>query len=366
MKLRFFKLFLFIVLLALISSIIFLSVKNDKNEIKKVVDVAKTYFNKSLQSEKVNLLSLSLALSENYDLKHAIKSEDEDLGQKILSTLTLKFKKYTNMKDMKLQVITDDYFLFARSWESGFSGFPLWWFRDEKYDNSKIIEPKSGIEIGMMLTIRSTVPIIDKDVVIGYLESLKLLDEFSLKLRSNGIELFVLMNQEYLEEASLMRENSRIGDFVLSNMSASKSYFRHLKSISFEKLESEHFVYDKDTLFIYEPMYNARGKKLGVFVLVVFPETFSKISNNDSLYTFGQDISSQEFSDVVESWEKPLGGYKEFSHKEIIQLLPNLHKKDSIVMKKRAEKFLREYDKDELIDIILNSARKMRKIGEIK
>ena len=366
MKLRLLRLVLFVILLGLVSSIVFFSLKNEKDEIKKVADVVTNYFDKSLQYEKVNLLSLALALSENCELKNAINSDDEEIGHEILSKLSLKFKKYTNMQDMKIQVVTSDHFLFARSWESGFSGVPLWWFRDDMDDIIKTQEPKSGIELGMMLTLRSTVPIWIGKEVIGYIESIKLLDELANSLRTNGIELFVLMNQEYLQEASLMRENSQIGDFVLSNMNASKKYFQHLKTLPWKELESEHMLYDKDILFTHQPMYNSRGKKLGVFILAIPPETYTKITSQKNQYIFMQDFSNQDLSSVVKSWEKPLGGFKEQSHREIVELLPKLHKEDSVEFKNRARNFLETYDKEALIDIILNSDTKMQKIGEIK
>ena len=233
-------------------------------------------------------------------------------------------------------------------------------------DIMKTNQPKSGIEIGMMLTIRATVPIWIDEEVIGYIESIKLLDELADNLRSNGIELFVLMNLEYLEEASLMRENSQIGDFVLSNVNASRRYFQHLKSLSWKHLSSEHVLYDKNVLFIHQPMYNSRGKKLGVFVLAIPPETYSKIASNENQYFFMQNFSSQDLSGVVKSWEKPFGGYKEQSHREIVELLPKLHKEDSVEFQNRARTFLKHYDKEALIDIILNSDTKMQKIGEIK
>jgi hypothetical protein len=113
-------------------------------------------------------------------------------------------------------------------------------------------------------------------------------------------------------------------------------------------------------------MYNARGKKLGAFVLAIPPETYENITSNQNRFSVIQNFSNQELYSIVKSWEKPLGGFKKHSEREIVEFLPRLRKDDREEFTKRAREFLKTYEKDELIDVILNVEKKVKKVGEIR
>ncbi len=112
----------FIFSLALLLLALFLFLKDKESEKREVAQTVQSFFQKALESEKINLLSLRLALSENGTLKEAIIDDDETKAHRILSRMSQTFQRYLKTDLIRLQVITPDKFLFARSWVSAFNG----------------------------------------------------------------------------------------------------------------------------------------------------------------------------------------------------------------------------------------------------
>jgi len=161
-----------LVLLLLVASVLFFAKNMREDNLKRVGDDIITNFHSALAYEMVNLLSFSLALSENNELKNALKSDNEHQGHLILSNTANRFKQYTHLKSLHLQVLTPDFFVFARSWDEGFEGMPLAWFRDDLEQLKRIETPKVGMETGRMLSFKSTIPIKNEKEIVGYLEAI--------------------------------------------------------------------------------------------------------------------------------------------------------------------------------------------------
>ncbi len=362
MNFRYLNLIFFTIILVVLSLIIFFSLEDQRSDIKKVSDIATEYLTKLINKDSDNLLSISLALSGNGEIKDALRSDDEIKEHNILKDISRQYNKYIDIDDLKIQVISSDGYLFARSWDSAFGGFPLEWVRDDMDDILRNNQPKSGIELGMFLTIRATTPIFDGSSVIGYIEVIKLLSDVTSELRFNGIELIVLMENRYLKEASLMRDNRVIDNFVVANKNASSIYVKKLSKLSLSLLLKDHYLYKDDILYVMRSMNNTKGKRLGYFVLCLPPNTYNKLSKNSTLLSLIQN----DLSYVVDRSKNSLSGFRSYSDRDIINRVSKLNKKDRAIYINRAKEILQDYNKSELIDIIVQFNSKSKKIGEIR
>ena len=130
---------IFITLLGLSISIIFFARESQKDKFLDLRHNIIQDFRKFLLYEKENLLSFSLALSENGALKNAIIDDNSQKAYEILSQISQRFKKYTTIKTLRIQIFNNDFFIFAQSWGNSSVGMPIWWFRDDlekfKYNN---------------------------------------------------------------------------------------------------------------------------------------------------------------------------------------------------------------------------------------
>jgi len=357
---------IFILLILLFASVFFF-VQNDKKErLVSLGDHVVENFRVGLDYEMVDLLSFSLALSEDGELKNALASDDEGKGYKILSHISERFKKYTHLKSLRIQVLTPDFYIFARSWNEGFEGMPIWWFRDDLDKLNQNHEPKVGMETGRLLTFKATIPIQSGLKILGYLEVIKFIDEFSIKLRNRGVELFALMDEKYLEKAALMRDFPQIDKYVISNQNFNQQLLPKIEQLDWKSFLDKSYIYAENILYLHEPMYNGEGKQIGLYLLAVSDDTLKKFEKEDESVSFFTQFSDDDIEKVVNAWENPYGSFRNKYDKDLIELLPKLQKEDKTGLELEAKSILRTYSKEELIDMVLSNKHKEKKTGVIE
>jgi hypothetical protein len=357
---------IFIVLIILFASVIFFVQNDNEDRLTKLGDHVVKNFRVGLDYEKVDLLSFSMALSEDGELKNALIADDESKGYNILSNISKRFKKYTHLKSLRLQVLTPDFFIFARSWNEGFEGMPIWWFRDDLDELTRNSEPKVGMETGRLLTFKATIPIRSGYEILGYLEVIKLVDEFSIKLRDRGIELFALMDDKYLKQAELMRDFPRINNYVVANQNFNQQLLSKVKRLNWDVFLAKNYIYDENILYLHEPMYNGVGKQIGYYLLALSDDTLKKFEKKNESLSFFTQFSDEDIKKVVNAWGDPYGSFRNQYDKDLIALLPKLQKEDKASLELEAKSILRTYTKEELIDMVLSNKHKEKKIGEIE
>jgi len=357
---------IFILLIGLFSSVFFF-VQNDKEERLIVLgDHVVNNFRAGLDYEMVDLLSFSMALSEDGELKNALISDDESKGYKILSNISERFKKYTHLKSLRIQVLTPDFFIFARSWNEGFEGMPIWWFRDDLDALNQHKQPKVGMETGRLLTLKATIPIQSGVQILGYLEVIKFVDEFAMKLRNRGIELFALMDEKYLEQAELMRDFPLFDKYVIANQNFNQQLLPKIEMLDWKNFLEKSYTYEDEILYLHEPMYNGKGTQIGIYLLAISDDALKKFEKENESVSFFTQFSDEDIKKVVNAWETPYGSFRNKYDKDLIALLPKLQKEDKRDLEFEAKAILRTYSKEELIDMVLSNKHKEKKEGEIK
>lgn len=356
----------FFVLAMLLVSIFFFNKQSKEDKLESLGDHVVSNFRAGLAYEMADLLSFSLALSEDGELKNALISDDESKGYSILSNITQRFKKYTHLKSLRIQVLTPDFFIFARSWNEGFEGMPIWWFRDDLQRLKRNKQPKVGMEIGRLLTFKATIPIRSGRKLLGYLEVIKFVDELASKLHKKGIELFALMDERYLKQAELMRDFPLLHEHVIANQNFNQQFKKEIEAIDWDILTAKSYVYKNDRLYLLEPMYNGEGEKIGVYLITLSDEALKRYEGSNQSVSFFTQFSDADIEQVVSSWEYPYGSFRSGYDKDLIGLLSKLKKEDKVELESEAKEILEEYSKDELIDIILSNVHNEKKIGVIE
>ena len=356
---------IFIILFALSSSIIFFAKESQKDKMQELSHFIDEEFNANLAYENANLLSFSLALSENGALKNALVTDNEQKAYEILSAITKRFKEYTHIKTLRIQLLDNEFFIFAQSWGNSSVGLPLAWFRDDLEQLKKNKKPKVGMETGRRLTFKATIPISNGKEYIGYLEVIKFVDEFTAELHQEGIELFTLMKKKYLKQASLMQDFSQLKEYVIANKNYNVKLKKRVESINWSELKTEGYYYEENYLYLLEPMYNGEQEEIGKYLIILPPESLKEYQNRYQNISTVTRLRDDDVYKVVQSWENPSGSYRNTKDKTLIELLPKLRDEDKIMLKEDARKMLQQYNKNELIDIILESKHKEVKRGEI-
>ncbi|SFV64298.1 hypothetical protein MNB_SV-12-822 [hydrothermal vent metagenome] len=301
---------IFSILFLLSISIIFFAKNSQRDKHQELSSYLIRDFQKALDFENADLLSFSLALSEDGALKNALTSNNEQKAFEILSSITKRFRKYTHIKTLRLQVLDRDFFIFAQSWGQGSVGMPMWWFRDdlEKLKHNK--EPKVGMETGRMLTFKATIPLRSGKECIGYLEVIKFVDEFAQKLHQSGIELFALMETKYLKQASLMRDFPFLNRYIIVNQNFNKKLKKHASFIDWKELNSLGYFYKEGMLFVLEPMYNGEREEIGKYLIVLPKETVNRYEKSYQDISLVTRLSDSDLYRVVKSWKEESSMHK--------------------------------------------------------
>lgn len=356
----------FVVLIVLFISVFFFVKQSKEDRLISLGDDIIGNFRAGLDYEMVDLLSLSLALSEDGELKNALRQDNEEQGHLILSKLTERFEKYTHLKTLRIQIFTPEFFIFARSWDEGYEGMPIWWFRDDLENLDKNTRPKVGMETGRLLTLKATIPMRSGDTLLGYLEVIKFIDEFTLKLRKKGIELFALMDERYLEKAELMRDFPILNKYVVSNQNYNQQYMDKVKILDWDKLLLKNYDYKNNILYLHEPMLNGKGKQIGIYLLCIPEDALKRQEKEHQKVSYFTQFSDEDIKNVVNTWKAPSDSFRNEYDKKIIGLLSKLNKEDKVELEGEAKAILHTYSKNELIDIILKNKHNEKKLGTIQ
>ncbi len=301
---KIFLILFFIIFVVVIASMVWVSYKVKDDEVDRAIDSVVSIFRGELESQESNAQLLCVALSQNVELKDALISVDEDRGDVILSNALRDLKTYTFVQDVKMQILTDDLFIFARSWDNSFVGFPLSSFREDLQRIKKLKKPKVSIDPGRLLSIKATTPIMENDSIVGYIETIKTFDGITRHLRKYDIELLVLMKEKYLSIATLMRENATIGDFVIANQNFNILLFNDLKGVDLKVLAQDNYLFSDKYLYIFELMYDDVGDDIGYFVLAIQKSSLSHFIGKDNYISPFLQLSSQDLYGVISNQER--------------------------------------------------------------
>jgi hypothetical protein len=365
-KVLFLSLF-FVLFAIMIASIIWVNGKVKDNRLNEASDNILTLFHHEIDIQKSNALFLSVSLSGDKALRESLLDEDEDKGYDILIHKLNTLKEYTFIKDVRTQLLTKDLYIFARSWDNTFAGMPLEGFREDLQRIKKIRKPKVSIDPGRLLTIKATTPFRAEDgEVIGYIEAIKTFNELTQILRKRDIELTVLMYDDYLSVATLMRENPSFGNFVVSNTNYNSTVFLDLQDIDSKIYERENFIKREKFVHILDVMRDSAGEKIGFYVLSVSKDTLSEYENMKENISFFLNISKNDLYNVVESGERKEGAYRSVYDRAFLDLLGDLSNEERDSFEEAAREILKNYTKAELIDVILDKKHSKKIEGKIR
>ncbi len=365
LKYSYIAIFLVIFFTTLIA-FIFVNIESKKDSLDLATDKALLFLRANLEKEKQYAISLAIALASNQGLKESLIYENDEGAYKLLLSTIENLKRYASSK-INVQVITNDLFVFTRSWDNTYSGMPLDDFREDLIDLVKNKKPKVSIEVGYLLSIRAVVPIFEQNEFLGSLEVIILFEDLVEKFRNSGIELFVLMDEDRLSKALLMSNNPTINEFVIVNRNYNNLLLDDLKNINFDELINSRVSTYKNSVYIYEPMFNSLGQKIGAFVMGIKKNELKKITSETENISFLLNFNRDDIYQITKEQEYPNNMmYCDLNDIELLNLLEYVKLENRVELLEEAKKRLKSYSNDELIEILLNIKSEDKKIGEIR
>ena len=362
------KLAIFFGFIVILSIALFFYYKQEatQNKLKNIKDQLSVTLDAQLKAHEMEDLRMALMLSKNSALIDALENDDEDLGYEILNDIVTTLQKNTG-KRIRAQVITNELNIFARSWDNVYAGMPLGDYRlDLKYFDTHT-NPRSSIEIGRRLGVKATVPVYKEGKFLGFVEVISFFKSITDFFRSIGVDLYVLLDVQYIDTAVLMMQNLSVQQYVLANRNYNFVNIQTLKKVDFKKLRLNGIAYLDGKYLFYEKMRDGEGKVIGAFVMVLPRKYLEYFRNPEDDISFLINITRSDLYELVKEQQFHQNNlYDRYSADSMVYLQDVIDKEDRQLFLNEAYEKFDKYSKDELIQMMLNRKIIKKIDGKIK
>ena len=320
-----------------------------------------------LDTEKEDALRFGMVLAHNSDIKKALLEEDDEKGFETLKRVMESINTHTHTL-VRTQIITSNYEVFARSWDSEnfYAGMPLDLYRSDLEYFKTHKNPRVSIEVGRRLGIKATIPIYEKNQLLGFIDVLQFFDASTDFFHKFGIDLYVLLDESYYNTAVLMQNNPTAAWYIVANRGYNMVNLKTLQRTDFKKLRKEHVLLQENKYIFYEPMHDGQAETIGAFVFVMPKTSLEHFVRTDEELSFLLAFSHASLYDIVKKEQYENKVYHSGYDKDLLALKDTVPEEDRELFMQEARDILSTYTKEELIAMMLRHKMSRRITGEIR
>lgn len=227
-----------------------------------------------LEEQKRYALSLSILLSEDKEIIDSFLSNKREESFSIINRKIQTLKNLQN-SNFEVQIHNKDLTTYLRSWDFTKKDIPLDSFRKGLVNVKENKKPLVSIELGKRLNIKAISPILRNQQFLGSLETIIDFEYLSKELKQKGYTLFVLLDQKHLDIANELKNNPKIGDFVLVN----ESNAQKLQNLNLSHLQDYGYISNNECSFSYFSYYDLQGNHLGYIFAGINNEKHLNVTN---------------------------------------------------------------------------------------
>jgi len=269
-----FKVNLLILLISIIGLIIsYFYLNSLANDIKTEVYSKQQSQLSSLLNSKLetkNLIGLTniISIANNTLIIKALKTNDRDLAIATLASINSEFKKYTNFKNIKVHIHTEDVKSFVRNWKLNKFGDDLSSFRNSILEVKKTLRPVVVFEVGKVgLTLRGIAPVMENGKYLGSVEFIQGLNSIYKRAKSDDKEYLFLIKNSSLKTASFIEESNKIKDYSISLKEHSSEFAENMRNIDFNELFEKNYILNDKYFVTYKKVTDISGKEVGLHLI---------------------------------------------------------------------------------------------------
>ena len=356
--------YLAFILIVLIILTAYFYIKNEQEFEERVHSVLINLLNKQVANEKEKAFNFALALSQNETLQKAIEDNNAEKSYIILKYYMKTIETFSGSQ-LRIQLVSKDYTIFARSWDNTDAGVNVKKNRPDLQEVKDTLTPHLSYVAARRLVMIATIPIVRDGKFIAFLEVIQRFGELERYFANYGIGLLVLLDTKYEKQAVLLDKNPRVANMIVANNGANVHHIEILKKINLEKLRNRGFVKKDKHVFFYKSILNADDENIGSFILILSQERLKLFSafetELDTFFTYAR----KDIYNSVKT-KKKLSPYNNLSHKELLTLKNCAHDEDRVYIEEKLSTELQTYTKDELISLLLEIDTKNISRGKIK
>lgn len=189
----------------------------------------------TLLDEKQNaMLTLSLAVSENSNIKKALLTNNtSDIG---LGEFSLRLKENTNLQNIWFQIVRADGTSLYRSFSKK---------KDDSLINARIEIAKmikhpqimTSITVGKFsIALKAMVPIYDKGKFVGIVEAIEQLNSITLKMDTYDYKTILFIDKSYQKQLVFGDKNKFLEDYFIASGSNNVDFLEYIKRKTVEHI----------------------------------------------------------------------------------------------------------------------------------
>lgn len=264
----------------------FISIKEMKEDVyKNQAQMLRSLYGESMECKESISLTNAINISKNYDVVQALKENNRELAITGLNEVSKNFKEHTNYKNVKVHIHDANVHSFLRGWSPKNFGDDLTSFRETVVQVKANKKPIIAIEIGVAgLSLRGIAPIIREGQYLGSVEFMQGLNSIVENARDvHGVEMVMVMKNEYLPIASELASAPKSGEYILAvnEKVINKDFFNDLTNINISDVEN--FQSTENYFVVSLPIKDFSQKVIG-YALVG-----NKIGNVESVIIESED-----------------------------------------------------------------------------
>lgn len=244
---------------------------NNNEQLISKLENSLVYTKNIFEEEKKYALSLAILLSKDKEIIQSFLKRDRVESFNFVNKKVATLKKLQN-SDIEIQIHNQDLKTYIRSWNINIKDIPLSSFRQGLVKVKESLEPLVSIELGKRLNIKAISPFIVNNKFIGSIEVIINFKRLTKRLSENSLNMYVLLDNKYLNIAKDLVNNQKIKNFTLVNQKMINT--KIFKDIDLKNLKDYGYFTNEDFAFSYFTFYSLSREKLGYVIIS------SKNSNN--------------------------------------------------------------------------------------
>jgi|GEM_PF-934478 len=357
------SLFAFILVL-LVALTAYFYVKNEQEFEERVHSVLINLLSEKVAREKAKAFNFALALSQNETLQKAIKYNDAKKSYIILKNYMNTIETFSGSQ-VRMQIVSKDYTIFARSWDNTDAGVNIKTNRPDLQEVKRTLTPHLSFVAARRLVLIASIPIVKDGEFIAFLEVIQNFGELEKYFSNYGVGLLVLLDTKYEKQAVLLKDNPRISNMIVANTGANINHIKILRNINLQTLRNHGFVKKDNYAFFYKSILNADDENIGSFILILSKDRLKLFSAFETeLDTFFTYARKDIYNSVT--LKKKLSPYNSLTNKELLTLKNCGRNQDRVYIEQKLSRELQSYTRDELISLLLDTNPKNISRGKIK
>lgn len=356
--------YLAFILIVLIILTAYFYIKNEQEFEERVHSVLVNLLDKKVLNEKETSFNFALALSQNETLQKAIQSNNAKKSYIILKNYMKTIETFSGSQ-VRMQIVSKDYTIFARSWDNADAGLNVKANRPDLQKVKDTLSPHLSFVAARRLVLIASIPIVKDGEFIAFLEVIHNFGELEKYFSNYGVGLLVLLDTKYEKQAVLLKDNPRISNMIVANIGANINHIKRLRNINLQTLRNHGFVKQDNYSFFYKSILNADDENIGSFILILSKDRLKLFSAFETeLDTFFTYARKDIYNSVT--LKKKLSPYNSLTTKELLTLKNCAPNQDRVYIEQKLSRELQSYTRDELISLLLDTNPKNISRGKIK